>query len=42
MEWGTSNIPNILQAVDVPAMTNERCQEIYPDEEILPIHIWWL
>lgn len=40
LQWGTSQFPEILQAVDVPFMTNAECQAIYVDEEILPIHIW--
>lgn len=41
LEWGSRNFPYILQAVDKPAMTNARCQEIYNEEEILDTHLWW-
>lgn len=33
MEWGTNQFPTILQAVEVPTMTNARCQEIYSGED---------
>lgn len=33
LEWGTNRFPNILQAVQVPTMTNQRCQEIYSGED---------
>lgn len=41
LEWGTQRFPDILQAVDVPAMTNAECQAIYVNETILPFHIWF-
>lgn len=42
MQWGTSQFPEILQAVEVPFMTNAECQVIYANQTILPIHIWWV
>ncbi|CRL07771.1 CLUMA_CG020725, isoform A [Clunio marinus] len=39
LEWGTANYPDILQNTRVPAMTNEECQAIYTDEEILDTNI---
>jgi len=39
LEWGTSQFPNILQHVLVPAMTNVECQAIYVNEDIIPSHI---
>lgn len=37
LEWGTNQFPTILQAVEVPTMTNARCQEIYSGESYEPI-----
>jgi hypothetical protein len=36
---GSRQFPDILQSVVVPAWTNQRCQEIYDQEEILEQHI---
>lgn len=40
--WGALSrggpAPAILQGVDVPAWTNERCIKIYPDEMVLDQH----
>lgn len=41
--WGALEFrgpsPQILQAVEVPVMSNAQCQAIYDEEEILPQHI---
>lgn len=34
MQWGTSQFPNILQAVDVTNWTDEECVAVYPLEEM--------
>lgn len=38
-EWRGNQFPDILQRVDVPAMSNAHCQSIYVDEEILEQHL---
>ena len=38
LAWGSRNYPDILQAVTKPAMSNQECQAIYADEEILETH----
>lgn len=39
LEWGTSRYPDILQAVTKPVLSNQECQDIYNEEEILETHL---
>lgn len=39
LDWGTRNFPDILQSVDVPAWSNQECQDLYVEEVIHPFHL---
>jgi len=39
MEWGTSQFPTTLQNVIVPTWTQQRCIDIYPEEEIFDSNV---
>lgn len=36
---GSGQFPAVLQSVEVPAWTNQQCQDIYPNEEIKEQHV---
>lgn len=39
LQWGVSSYPDVLQAVVKPTLSNEECQKIYDEEDILETHI---